>query len=158
VGLEIYIGPLCRYYGRSQGRAVLDTVTSLVLRRPVDAGLGPPPGEMPGDQEAESILATGSPLYEQVHRPELWLPVEFENVFQAEEAPGGRCKIGSVFALERQLREVNDATWKASGKDILRWSHEEPDGFEPLARWGYSIWFRLVEKAVAGRMPMRLDY
>ncbi|MFN7926199.1 MAG: hypothetical protein U0Q16_39235 [Bryobacteraceae bacterium] len=28
----------------------------------------------------------------------------------------------------------------------------------PLARWGFSIWFCLVEYAVKNRLPMRLDY
>jgi hypothetical protein len=51
--------------------------------------------------------------------PELWLPVGFADVFEAEEPTGRTCpKIGSVFGLWDELRKLNQRTWQADHEAI----------------------------------------
>jgi hypothetical protein len=92
--------------------------------------------------------------------PELWLPVVFERVFEAEEPNGNRPKIGSVFTLRSQLRHLNELTWNANDDAIRSWRQDdfEPERLESMARWGFSILFCLTEFAAEKRLPMRLDY
>ena len=92
--------------------------------------------------------------------PELWLPVSFDEVFEAEEPNGNRPKIGSVFAMLRQLRRLNQISWNAPEDAVRQWRRDDynPESFESIARWGFSIWFCLAESAASKRLPMRLDY
>lgn len=92
--------------------------------------------------------------------PELWLPVDVRETFEAQELNGNRIKIGSVFELWRGLRELNDASWRASDQEVRQWREQDfdPERLESIARWGYSIWFCLTDFAVRNRFPMRLDY
>jgi hypothetical protein len=93
--------------------------------------------------------------------PELWLPVGFSDVFEAEEPTGRSCpKIGSVFGLWDELRELNQRTWQSDDETIRQWRKEdyEPELLDSTARWGFSILFCLVEYAIKNRLPVRMDY
>lgn len=91
---------------------------------------------------------------------ELWLPVTADKVFDGEEPNGNPIAIGSVPGLFKELRALNDNSWRASDETIRSWSESGPDlqELDSMARWGFSIWFRLAEYAVRERVPMRLDY
>ena len=115
------------------------------------------PSELPADWDQNPVLLRAT-HYDQIYRPELWLPVEFDQIFEAAEVNGNICKIGSTFALDRQLKQLNEATWNATGEIVSTWSFEAGDDFESDAKLGFEIWNRLAKKAAAERLPMRLDY
>jgi hypothetical protein len=114
-----------------------------------------------GDDPVLKAALEGSPNFRHILGPELWLPVRYPETFEAEE-PGGDddVKIGSVFELLEELKRLNDRTWRASPESVREWQEHgfEPNNFESIASWGYSIWFRLAERAASERLPMRLDY
>jgi hypothetical protein len=113
-----------------------------------------------GDAALASLAGVRGSEFGHIIDPELWLPVSFDEVVEAGEPNGNRCKIGSVPALWGQMRHLNDFTWKTGDSTIRGWRQDgfEPTNLESVARWGFSIWFCLTEFAVEHRVPMRLDY
>jgi len=121
------------------------------------------PRQWNGDWEADPAFAEVSQSqsdFNHIVGPELWLPVDFDAVFEAEEPNGNQTKIGSVSRLWEQMNRLNDRSWKAPVETVRKWREEgyNPEEFESLARWGFSIWYCLTEFAVKQRVPMRLDY
>lgn len=100
--------------------------------------------------------------YAQLVRPvELWLPAPFDFTFEAATVDGRRTTLGSLIALRRQLAELNEATWKASGQAVAGWAREVPAveaSLEARARYAFSVVSDLVQWAVGRRLPMKLDY
>jgi hypothetical protein len=93
--------------------------------------------------------------------PELWLPLETGGAFDGTQPNGSDdVRIGSVFTLLEELKELNRNSWRAADEEIRAWRQgdAQPERLESIARWGFSIWFCLTEFAVANRLPMRLDY
>ena len=123
------------------------------------------PKELTGQWQEDQVLSSvnelrGGARWSQLYRPELWLPVRFHPVFEAADAGGTSRWIGSSPELLDQLRQVNDATWRATEGDILAGREEDFDAqdFESHAKWGFSILYALTHSAVAYRRPMLLDY
>ena len=119
------------------------------------------PDEWENDAAVASVAAQGAAsAFGHIVGPELWLPMSFNEVVEANEPNGKPCKIGSVATLWKQLQHLNELTWKASDATIREWRRDdfEEGELESVARWGFSIWFCLAEFAVSRRVPMRLDY
>ena len=96
-----------------------------------------------------------------LYGPELWLPAGFDEPFDAEEVTGNSVRIGSVPRLRAALEHLNERTHAADDATLAEWraGTPDPDGpFEPMARFGLSVWLDLAREADARRMPMRLDY
>ncbi len=96
-----------------------------------------------------------------VRNVELWLPGGFEFTFEGGDVDGRRLVMGSSTMLRRQLGELNGATWKATATAISRWGQNPPPSdasLESCARYGFAVLSDLVERAVAHRLPMKLDY
>ncbi|MBX9943755.1 MAG: hypothetical protein K2Y40_06720 [Reyranella sp.] len=92
---------------------------------------------------------------------ELWLPSPFEFDVDGEDVAGRRVTMGSAATLQRQLADLNLATWKASAAAIARWQRRPPDAAADLefcARYGFAVLIGLVRQAVDHRLPMKLDY
>jgi hypothetical protein len=97
--------------------------------------------------------------FDHILGPELWLPVVFDDAFEGPEPNGNLLRTGSVFRLLEQLRRLNRESWNASEDAIREWRKEafDPEKLDSIARWSFSIWYRLAEFAAEHRAPMRLD-
>jgi hypothetical protein len=93
--------------------------------------------------------------------PELWLPVDVEPTFEAEDVTGNRIPMGSSVRLLADLRAVNEATYRGSPSELAQWRREgaEHGGpFDEAARFGLAVFLELAASSVEERLPMRLDY
>jgi hypothetical protein len=107
---------------------------------------------------AESFRSRYSHL---VRNVELWLPGNLGFTFEGEDVQGRRIVMGSAQALAGQLADLNAATWKVGAQEALSWSKRPPLHEAPLelqARYAFAIMSELARRAVAHRLPMKLDY
>ncbi|HEY7064501.1 MAG TPA: hypothetical protein VII06_23700 [Chloroflexota bacterium] len=122
--------------------------------------------------------------YAQILAPELWLPGEFDFVFQAKSIAGEDVWVGSSNALLSQLRQLDARTFQRPPEEVTasvvdpedlsasaiepvdleklaRESAQEPAmraPFDQAARFGLAMFLHLAEKSVAYGLPMKLDY
>ena len=92
---------------------------------------------------------------------ELWLPVDFPFTFQGPDVAGNTVGIGSCQELHRELALLNEMTWNADDELRARWRREGAKHQSPVetgARFVFSIFRELSERAVEHRLPMKLDY
>jgi hypothetical protein len=92
---------------------------------------------------------------------ELWLPIDAEFTFRAENLAGQQIEIASSIALTRELSALNERSWGASAEMLAEWSRNGPpadNAFEAAARFGFAVIRELAQKAVQHRLPMLLDY
>ena len=92
---------------------------------------------------------------------EIWLPINFEFIFDYSDPTDNRCVIGSIFSLKAQLEEFNKNTWKASVNEIFNWQKSiDPNSnlFLEKAKYGYSIIYSIVMFAIENKLPIKLDY
>jgi hypothetical protein len=92
---------------------------------------------------------------------EIWLPVNFDFVFNADWITGNNMMFGSAFQLARELEELNANTWKAGASQLVEWRREGKEIHEPLekgARLAFSIFSQLAQKAIENRLVMILDW
>jgi hypothetical protein len=95
-----------------------------------------------------------------VRNVELWLPVAFDFTFEGEDVDGRRIIVGSATTLNRQLGELNAATWKMDAGELVALTRRRPsgNGLEACARHAMAVMTGLVRQAVEHRLPMKLDY
>ena len=97
-----------------------------------------------------------------VRNVELWLPVPLPFTFESEDVGGRRIVMGSTEMLQRQLGELNGATWKARPDEVAAWTRRPPvsqEGtLELLARYAFAVMSDLARKAVEHRLPMKIDF
>jgi hypothetical protein len=96
-----------------------------------------------------------------VRHVELWLPTPFPFTFDGEDVDGRRVVLGSAPTLQRQLADLNGATWKAGDDTVAGWGRRPPsDGasLEQRARYGFAAMVKAVQQAIDHRLPMKLDY
>lgn len=96
-----------------------------------------------------------------VRNVELWLPVSFAFTFEGEDVDRRRVVVGSATTLARQLADLNAATWKAEASEAAAWAKRRPDdsaSIELNARYAFGVMTDLAAKAVAHRLPMKLDF
>jgi hypothetical protein len=92
---------------------------------------------------------------------EIWLPVEFDAPTRTDAIVGDSIVVGSSPRLLAELRELNSRTWNADDRQISQWRRDGADYGAPLeisARFGFCIFYELVRRSVAARLPMKLDY
>ena len=126
-----------------------------------------PPAYLPEDWDNDAVLllstAAGARCrYDQlVRNVEIWLPTAFDFTLSGEDVAGRRIVFGSAAVLQRQLDDLNGATWKARRKLLEQWRHEAPsDGapFEENARHAFAVLHDLVVKALEHRLPVKLGF
>jgi hypothetical protein len=96
-----------------------------------------------------------------VRNVELWLPVDFAFTFEGEDVDRRRIVVGSATTLARQLADLNAATWKVGAAEAAAWARRLPENGAPLeinARFAFAVMSDLAAKAVAHRLPMKLDF
>ncbi len=96
-----------------------------------------------------------------VRNVELWLPCSFPFTFEGDDVDGRRIVVGSSTMLQRQLADLNAATWKVGDAEAADWSRRPPGDDTPLelrARYAFAVLVDLAQKAVDHRLPMKLDY
>ena len=149
------------------GRPGWDGFGSLVLWAAYaeQPGLRPPaalPEEWDDDPALVRSNADGfrSRYSHLVRNVELWLPCAFDFTFEGEDVDGRRIIVGSSTTLGRQLGELNAATWKMDGSELVALAKNRPDGngLESCARHALAVMTGLVQKAVEHCLPMKLDY
>ena len=99
--------------------------------------------------------------YQQIFRPELWLPGDFAVTFDAEDPAGDRIVIGSSIALLEQLRDVERRAFdsQSSGaRNLQELAEDAPSNFKSVARGGFRVFLRLAEISVSDHLPMKLHY
>lgn len=99
--------------------------------------------------------------YSHLYDVELWLPCDFDFVFKAEDIAENEILIGSSITLARQLKQLNDRTWRAEKLTLQEWRRDGADCGVPLefgARFAFAIFWELSAYSVEHRLPMRLDY
>jgi len=116
------------------------------------------------DKDSAYLTSRANPhsLYQHlIADTEIWLPVEFTPPVRTAAIVGDSIVIGSSLRLLAELRELNLRTWNADSEQISRWRQDGADYGAPLeisARFGFSIFYELVSRSVAARLPMKLDY
>jgi hypothetical protein len=116
------------------------------------------------DQDPAYLTAYENPNSRYRHliaETEIWLPVEFSAPRSTVTISGDQVVVGSSNHLLRELRELNARTWNATDLQIANWRHEGAEYGAPLetsARFGFSIFYQLVHRSVAAKLPMKLDY
>ena len=125
------------------------------------------PKELPADLNADNawLEARKSKRYAHLFHPAVWLPLEFDTVFETRLPTDARVDFGSAPRLVWQLRDLNARTLKGSASDLERWrrSDEFPDAvadwtLEIAAKYGLAVFLRAAERAVDNRLPMLLDW
>ena len=115
-------------------------------------------GRLLGRKPPES---TAAPRYPHIEVPTLWLPITLPAVIQASGPMGNELTIGSVDALVGELDQVNDRTLRLAQADVdaARADGSPDDGaFDPLARFGLSVFLTLARAAKERSQPMILDW
>jgi hypothetical protein len=111
-------------------------------------------GRKPPDRIAE-------PRYPSIELPQLWLPITLPAVIDAIGPMGKELMIGSVDTLVAELEQVNDRTVRLdeAAIDAARATGAPEDAaFEPLARFGMSLFLTLARAAKERSQPMILDW
>lgn len=125
------------------------------------------PDRLPDEWENDPALARSnaegfrSRYSHLVRHVELWLPSAFPFTFDGEDVGGHRVVIGSAPTLQRQLVDLNGATWKAGNGAVAAWRRKPPPDDAPLelrARYGFAAMVEATQRAVDHRLPMKLDY
>ena len=92
---------------------------------------------------------------------EIWLPAEFAVPFPTVAVSGQRVVVGSSRRLLEELRDLNSRTWQVDDAQITEWRCQAAAPNAPLdisARFAFSIFYSLAQRAVVARLPMKLDY
>ncbi len=125
------------------------------------------PNTLPDEWENDVALARSnaegfrSRYSHLVRHVELWLPSSFPFTFDGEDVGGHRVVIGSAPTLQRQLADLNAATWKAADGVVAGWGRKPPPDtapLEPRARHGFAAMVEAAQHAVDHHLPMKLDY
>ena len=96
-----------------------------------------------------------------LHDVEIWFPCDFEFTFRSPDPSGNQLTMGSSVTLAKQLKDLNDRTWRADGETLKAWRTEGAESQCPLeigARFAFAIVVELAEQSVTHKLPMRLDY
>lgn len=93
---------------------------------------------------------------------ELWLPGEYQIMFEGVTISDTKVVMSTVNLLQAQLKTLNQSTWKAYGMDINTWlkdgtpSAQAP--FETLAKYAFAVFTESVKFCQQQNLPMKLDY
>lgn len=101
------------------------------------------------------------PRYLHIQLPELWLPIPLDGVLQGSGPMGNHMTIGSIDGLVGELERVNEHTVRMGQAELdaaRNGGPPEAGAFDPLARFGMSIFLTLARTAKDRSQPMILDY
>lgn len=90
-----------------------------------------------------------------------WLPFQFPQPVMAPSPRGGQWRLGSVSRLLAQLARLNSRGWNAGPPEIEAWAAGKTTAsteFERSAQFGFAILQKQAERAIAGNLPMVLDF
>ncbi len=99
--------------------------------------------------------------YQQILQPELWLPVDFDFTFEADDPARQSIAIGSTVSLLAQLHDLDKRALGGTAADFpvgQAFEAEPGEGLENLARYALAIFLHLAETSLRHRLPMKLDY
>ncbi|MES2566279.1 MAG: hypothetical protein V4565_05400 [Bacteroidota bacterium] len=92
---------------------------------------------------------------------EIWLPLNFNFIFNYNDPSENEIAIGSIYALLQNLDKLNAKIWNASKDSIELWAKEiDPASniYEDKAKFGFSILYTITEFAIRNQTPIKLDY
>jgi hypothetical protein len=126
----------------------------------------PKPVELPQDCWAHEALKRSThddfrSEFDQLFAPTFWLPVDFDVTFQGQSPSSTQRTFGSSVALARQLKVLNDETFKGTKEDFDRWRNEDDGKSDTLdyhAKWALALLSDLCAISIEKRLPMILDY
>jgi hypothetical protein len=78
-----------------------------------------------------------------------------------KDPAGQPIRAGSIDMLWFALQNLNDANWKASPDQILEWSNidlAQAADFDTQARFGFSVFHRMCQRARERRLPLKLHF
>lgn len=110
--------------------------------------------------QASAAVEGGTP-FQQLLFPELWLPVDLDFVFTAEDPAGNEVTIGSVPRLLQALRALAAQTYGGDEAAWADWRAEgpgSPGDFDAQAKFGLAMALALVEQAQTHGLCITLDY
>ena len=88
-------------------------------------------------------------------------PLRSLKLIASPRSAGKKITFGSSPTLLRELRILNERTWRADAATLGQWRFAGPDlnrSLELNARFAFAIFLELCGKSVAHRLPMKLDY
>jgi hypothetical protein len=130
------------------------------------SSLTPPQMELPANVDEDPILiaceAKDKTDYGQIiSHVVMWLPFNLDVVFETEflnyEEP---ITVGSSGALFDQLKKLNSKTWNAPVGEITNWREAKIDEnnltLDSVAKFGFSVFYNMVQQSVMNKLPMAL--
>lgn len=142
----------------------------------------PFPKTICGDSIAESPLLKYGEEDDEIRTSllnvQLWLPFEQSYKLSFVDPKNENAMLATISYLENELKDLNNAIWKADEPTILSWQNEEnlyplKDSFlaklfnrkkapiydtESLAKYAYSIIYRTIKFAKQNNVPIVLDF
>lgn len=96
------------------------------------------------------------------HGVELWLPGEYQLMFEGATPTGNKALMSTTNLMQAQLKALNESTWKAHGMDINAWLKNGTPGpqapMETLAKYAFAVLTESVKFCQQQNLPMKLDY
>ncbi len=96
------------------------------------------------------------------HGIELWLPGEYQIMFEGATITGSKALMSTTHLLQSQLKALNESTWKAYGMDINTWLKNGTPGpqasLETLAKYAFAVLTESVKFSQQHNLPIKLDY
>lgn len=92
---------------------------------------------------------------------EIWLPLNFNFIFNYNDPSENEIAIGSIYTLLKNLDDLNSKIWKASKEIIDSWQKNIDPGttvYEEKAKFGFSVLYSITEFAIKNHTPIKLDY
>lgn len=155
------------YFSDRPGWDGLQTVRLLACC--TNAGAAPPkkPLADPSRHPLWSGSSSASARFSQLFVEDLWLPWDFDFTERIESPAGSTIEVGSARALQRQLRTLNAATYRADAATLERWRRGASpglltrvfgDSFAPLAQFALAVLIEAADRAAELGLPLRTDY
>lgn len=93
----------------------------------------------------------------QILKPNLWLPADFDFIFECPDLTGGTSTIGSTAALLTLLQKLRQSSFGNDGVSASDTIDEAQD-FRSTARFAVDMFLELATKAEQHRLPMILSF
>ena len=92
---------------------------------------------------------------------QIWLPGEYDFTFETTAINDENVWVGWSKAFLNELTDLNERTWKADAETIRKWAFDGPPenmDFEHYARFGFSVFHKLLTESVNHGLPMIVDW
>ena len=126
----------------------------------------PLPDELPEELSDDAEFAAAYEDWEEsafphVIKPELWLPIRENLVFDTGYLTRDSMSVGTLQGLVFQLRGLNESRWDMDARALDEWSYNQPEpeaDVDTHARYGLAVFMRAAEWAMLNNLPLILDY